>query len=204
MKIVSADFIKSANGLKDCPAGEFPEIALAGRSNVGKSSFFNRMVNRKSLARTSNTPGRTRLINYFLVNGSFYLVDLPGYGYARVPEKMKVEWGKNIRDYLENRGNLEGVVLLLDIRHRPTEMDVNLHGWLEQAGIPVILVATKADKLSKSQALNQLNIIRKSLDLDDERPLVPFSAKTGQGRDELWNIISNGFLSENLPELKPF
>jgi len=203
MKIVTADFIKSANGLKDCPAGEFPEIALAGRSNVGKSSFFNRMVNRKSLARTSNTPGRTRLINYFLVNGSFYLVDLPGYGYARVPEKMKLEWGKNIRDYLENRENLEGVVLLLDIRHRPTEMDVSLYGWLEQAGIPVILVATKADKLSKSQALNQLGTIRKSLELGAETPLVLFSAKTGQGRDELWNMISNTFLTSDLPELEP-
>ncbi|HBV97313.1 MAG: hypothetical protein JL50_12975 [Peptococcaceae bacterium BICA1-7] len=203
MKIVTADFIKSATGLKDCPAGEFPEIALAGRSNVGKSSFFNRMVNRKSLARTSNTPGRTRLINYFMVNGSFYLVDLPGYGYARVPEKMKLEWGKNISDYLENRENLEGVVQLLDIRHRPTEMDASLYGWLEQAGIPVILVATKADKLSKSQARKQLDVIRKSLELGDKTPLVLFSAKTGQGRDELWNMISNTFLTEELPELEP-
>lgn len=189
MKIVSAEFIKSAFSLKDCPAGILPEVALAGRSNVGKSSFLNRMVSRKGLARTSNTPGRTRLINFFMINGSFYLVDLPGYGYARVPLKMKEEWGRLIRDYLKNRDNLVGVVLLLDIRHSPTEMDIQLYHWLRQENLPVITVATKADKLSKSQANNQIRLISKVLDLDTATPLTAFSAKTGQGREEVWNLI---------------
>ena len=189
MKIVTVEFIKSATGLKDCPAGEFVEIALAGRSNVGKSSFLNKMVNRKGLARTSNTPGRTRLINFFLINNAFYLVDLPGYGYARVPEKMKMEWGKSIQEYLERRENLAAVVVLLDIRHRPTVLDINLYKWLEAKGIPVILAATKTDKLSKSQAATQAGLLRRTLELDAGIPLVLFSAKTGQGRDDLWEII---------------
>ncbi|MFZ5645280.1 MAG: ribosome biogenesis GTP-binding protein YihA/YsxC [Bacillota bacterium] len=201
MKIVSVEFIKSAFSLKDCPAGEFPEIALAGRSNVGKSSFLNKMVNRKTLARTSNTPGRTRLINYFLINGLFYIVDLPGYGYAKVPVKMKLEWGKNIQDYLEKRNNLTGVVQLLDIRHKPTEMDISLYRWLCKSGIPVILAATKADKLSKSQAVKQVKILRNELELDNEKPLVLFSAKTGQGREELWDIVNSSFLAGNFTKI---
>ncbi|MFZ5597803.1 MAG: ribosome biogenesis GTP-binding protein YihA/YsxC [Bacillota bacterium] len=191
MKIVTAEFVKSAVSLKDCPAGELPEIALAGRSNVGKSSFLNRMVNRKSLARTSNTPGRTRLINYFLINGAFYIVDLPGYGYARVPRAMRMEWGRNIQEYLEKRKSLSGVVQLLDIRHRPTEMDVQLYRWLEQSAVPVIAAATKADKVSKNQARNQLKLIRDTLGLEKSSPLVAFSAKTGQGWEELWMMIQS-------------
>ncbi|MCL6611959.1 MAG: ribosome biogenesis GTP-binding protein YihA/YsxC [Peptococcaceae bacterium] len=196
MKIVSAEFIKSAFSLKDCPAGKLPEIALAGRSNVGKSSFLNRMVNRKGLARTGGTPGRTRLINFFLINGAFRLVDLPGYGYARVPEKMRREWGVLIRDYLEKRENLAGVVLILDIRHMPSEMDIQLYSWLQREQVPVIPVATKADKLSKNQAGNQVRAIRKVLGLDAEKPLAVFSAKTGQGREEIWSLIE-GVLGQN-------
>jgi GTP-binding protein len=191
MKIVDAEFVKSASSIKECPAGEFPEIALAGRSNVGKSSFLNRMVNRKGLARVGNTPGRTRLINFFMINRSFYFVDLPGYGYARVPEKMRLNWGVSIRDYLENRKSLAGVVMLLDIRRLPTEMDENLHEWLKVAELPVVFAATKADKLSKNQAANQVRLIRKALALGAEKPLVAFSAKTGQGKDEMWEMIKN-------------
>lgn len=193
MKNVTTEFVKSAFSLKDCPAGELPEVALAGRSNVGKSSFLNRMVNRRALARTSNTPGRTRLINFFLVNNAFYLVDLPGYGYARVPLKMKQDWGVLIHEYLKKRERLAGVVLLLDIRHRPTEMDIQMYRWLQEEGLPVITVATKADKLSKSQAANQCFQIRKVLDLAETKPLVRFSAKTGQGRDEIWTMMEEIF-----------
>ncbi|MFZ5631862.1 MAG: ribosome biogenesis GTP-binding protein YihA/YsxC [Bacillota bacterium] len=189
MKIVTAEFVKSAISLKDCPAGKFPEIALAGRSNVGKSSLLNKMVNRKGLARTSNTPGRTRLINFFMINNAFYLVDLPGYGYARAPAKMKMEWGVLIQDYLENRKNLAAVVLILDIRHRPTEMDIQMYQWLQNAKRPAVLVATKADKLSKNQANNRIREIRKALGLPAQRALITFSAKTGQGREELWDLM---------------
>jgi len=201
MKIVTADFVKSAFSIKDCPAGEFPEIALAGRSNVGKSSFLNKMVSRKGLARTSNTPGRTRLINFFMINGSFYIVDLPGYGYARVPVQMRVEWGKNIQQYLEKRENLVGLILLLDIRHKPTEMDLSLHSWLRQEGIPVLPVVTKADKLSKSQAGNHLKQIIGELELNDQETPSLFSAKTGQGREELWDRIAKSFLNPELTRI---
>ncbi|MFZ5651436.1 MAG: ribosome biogenesis GTP-binding protein YihA/YsxC [Bacillota bacterium] len=200
MKIVTAEFIKSAVNVKDSPAGEFPEIALAGRSNVGKSSFLNKMVNRKGLARTSNTPGRTRMINFFEINNTLYIVDLPGYGYARVPGKMKLDWGKSIREYLEKSKKLAVVVLLLDIRHSPTEMDLNLYGWLKESGIPVIPVATKADKLSKNQASNQSRMIRRALELEDGSPLVLFSSKTGQGREETWDLIE-GLINRN-PEAR--
>ncbi|MCL6477769.1 MAG: ribosome biogenesis GTP-binding protein YihA/YsxC [Peptococcaceae bacterium] len=203
MKIVTAEFVKSAFSLKDCPAGKFPEIALAGRSNVGKSSLLNKVVNRKGLARTSNTPGRTRIINFFLINSAsdgehspqgmcpytFYLVDLPGYGYARVPERMKVEWGVLIRNYLENRKNLAAVVLILDIRHRPTDLDLQTYQWLQKERRPSILVATKADKLSKNQANNQIREIKKVLGLEAQKPLITFSAKTGQGREELLDLM---------------
>ncbi len=186
MKIVSADFVKSAYSLKDCPVEDFPEVALAGRSNVGKSSFLNKMVNRKGLARASNTPGRTRLINYFLINNSFCLVDLPGYGYARVPAKIRQEWGVLIHEYLKKRNLLCGVVLLLDIRHKPTEMDLQLYQWLMQEQIPVLPVATKIDKLSRGQVHNQMKLIEKTLGIEGQNSLVGFSAKTGQGKDEIW------------------
>ncbi len=191
MKTVAAEFVKSAFSLKDCPAGKLPEVALAGRSNVGKSSLLNRLVNRKGLARVSNTPGRTRMINFFLVNGAVYLVDLPGYGYARVPVKMKLDWGEGISEYLKKRENLAGVALLLDIRHGPTDLDLQLYQWLCLEKLPVVLVATKVDKLSKSQALNRAIHIRKTLGLEDEKPLVSFSSKTGQGVEELWRLIES-------------
>lgn len=189
MKIDSAEFVKSAPSIENCPAGDLPEIALAGRSNVGKSSFLNSMVNRRGLARTSNTPGRTRLINFFEINKTFYFVDLPGYGYAKVPQKMKMVWGESIQKYLENRKNLMAVILLLDIRHNPTEMDNQLYSFLSSVQLPVITVATKADKLSNNQAINQLRLIRDVLEMDVETTLVPFSAKTGRGREETWQLI---------------
>jgi GTP-binding protein len=189
MKIVTAEFIKTAVDLKSCPAGEQPEVALAGRSNVGKSSLLNKLVNRKGLARTSNTPGRTQGINYFLINGSFFLVDLPGYGYARVPSQIRAKWGPMVENYLKGRTQLKGVIQLVDIRHRPSEQDIQLHRWLVHYGIPAVVVATKSDKLSKSQGNKNGRIIKDALELRREEPLLFFSALSGRGRDELLQSI---------------
>jgi len=189
MRIIRAEFVTSAVKATNYPAGELPEVALAGRSNVGKSSLLNKIVNRKGLARTSNTPGRTRLINFFLINGLFHLVDLPGYGYARVAASERENWGKMIETYLTGRKNLKGILLLIDSRHPPTAQDIQVLDWFKNNRIPVAVVATKADKLSRSKLLRSLQIIRKELLLEGEDMLTPFSAETGQGREELLGII---------------
>jgi GTP-binding protein len=189
MKITSTEFVTSAVKPPNYPAGELPEVALAGRSNVGKSSLLNKLVNRKRLARTSNTPGRTRLINFFLVNGSFHLVDLPGYGYAKVAVGERDSWRKMVESYLENRPHLKGVLMLVDCRHPPTGMDVQMYGWLKFRGLPAAVAVTKADKLSRSRLLQSLKVIRAELQLSEGDALVPFSAETGQGRDELLEVI---------------
>lgn len=189
MNIVSAEFVKSVADLQRCPAGGRPEVALAGRSNVGKSSLLNCLVNRRNLARTSNTPGRTRTLNFYLINNRFYLVDLPGYGYARVPEKMRASWGPLIEGYLSCRPELRGVIQIVDLRHPPTAQDVQLYQWLKHHHLPAVVVATKADKLSKSQGLRQLLVVRQTLGLTGDDPLIKFSARTREGRDELWRVI---------------
>lgn len=189
MKITSAEFVTSAVKAANYPAGELTEVALAGRSNVGKSSLLNKVVNRRGLARTSNTPGRTRLINFFLINGQFHLVDLPGYGYARVAASERENWGRMIETYLTGRKNLKGILLLIDSRHPPTAQDIQVFGWFKDNGIPVAVVATKADKLSHSKLLRSIQTIRKDLPLAGEDMLTPFSAETGQGREELLRII---------------
>jgi len=189
MKIISAEFVVSAVKAANYPAGGLPEVALAGRSNVGKSSLLNKIVNRKSLARTSNTPGRTRQINFFLVNGLFYLVDLPGYGYARVPAHEREKWGKMIDDYLKKRKNLKGILLLIDSRHLPAAQDIQMYDWIKSNGIPVAVAVTKADKLSRSKLLRSLETIRAGLPLVPGDLMIPFSAETGQGREDLLKII---------------
>ena len=189
MKITSADFVLSSPNIKLCPEGQgYPEIGFSGRSNVGKSSLINKLLNRKNLARTSKTPGRTQLLNYFLVNQAFYIVDFPGYGYAKVPHSVRDSWGKMVEGYLKNRKELSGVVLLLDIRHKPTGQGEQMFKWLQHYEIPTLLVATKADKLSRSQQMKQEKVIKTTLGLDGEKILL-FSSMTGQGKDELLGLL---------------
>ena len=188
MHVKSAEFVTSAVKPSQYPAAAFPEIAFAGRSNVGKSSLINKLVNRKRLVKTSATPGRTQLINFFLVNGTLSLVDLPGYGYARVPRPVKRKWGPMVETYLSGRPNLKAVVLLMDLRRTPREGEFNLMDWLQYYAIPIILVLTKADKLSKTKQGQQRRAAADSLGLD-AGDLHLFSAKTGLGRDNLWSLI---------------
>ncbi|KAF1085644.1 putative GTP-binding protein EngB [Sporotomaculum syntrophicum] len=198
MKIISAEFVTSATGLDKCPAGSHPEVALAGRSNVGKSSLLNTLVNRKRLARTSNTPGRTQLINFFIINDILHLVDLPGYGFAKVPVRVKAQWGKMVNSYLAGRKQLRGLLLLVDVRHKPTTDDQQMYNWLKTYHIPTAVVATKADKLSRGRAKQNLAVVRQTLQLVDGDPLILFSAVSGQGKDDIWAVIENWTEQNNL------
>ncbi|RTZ97268.1 MAG: YihA family ribosome biogenesis GTP-binding protein [Deltaproteobacteria bacterium] len=188
MNIQSARFITSAVKPSQYPSGDLPEIAFAGRSNVGKSSLINTLVNRKRLVKTSRTPGRTQLINFFSINEQFMLVDLPGYGYARVPAAVRKKWGPMIERYLAERNRLRGVVLILDIRRMPDERERSFIAWLEQCQLPVVLVLTKADKLSTSAQSRRYREIVQAID-SGPLPPVLFSAKTGRGRDAVWKTI---------------
>ncbi|MFA5881194.1 MAG: ribosome biogenesis GTP-binding protein YihA/YsxC [Eubacteriales bacterium] len=190
MRIVSSEYVISAVGPDQYPAGSRPEIAFAGRSNVGKSSLINKLLNRRSLARISGSPGKTRALNFYDINGTFYFVDLPGYGFAKVPRDIKVQWGKMIEDYLLNREHLKAVIQLVDIRHEPSNEDIQMHDWLKHYGIPTVLAATKADKVPRGKWQKHLKLISQGIKPLPETPVVCFSAETGQGRDELWGIIS--------------
>lgn len=163
-----------------------PEVAFLGRSNVGKSSLINSLLMRKGLARTSNTPGRTQSINYFLINDSFYFVDLPGYGYAKVSKTMRADWGKMAEQYLSKPDGLALCIQLVDSRHKPTQLDLQLNDWLLVNEKPSVVVATKADKLSRNQLQKQL---KESGELLGGRPIIPYSAETGLGRDPVWSEI---------------
>ena len=183
-------FLKSAFQEKHYPPQDKPEIAFAGRSNVGKSTLINVLVNRKGVARTSSKPGRTQALNFFCVENHFYLVDLPGYGYARVPLEVKKSWGKMVETYLVKRSNLKAVLVILDIRRDPTEGDMDLLNWLKQYGIHVILVLTKADKVSKSKNIARARRIGIQLEgLAVDKPVV-FSSKTRVGKEEIWERIN--------------
>jgi len=185
MIIKSAEFVTSANKPAQYPPPDHPEIAFAGRSNVGKSSLINTLVNRRRLVKTSSTPGRTQLINFFLVNNSLMLVDLPGYGYAKVPEAVKKQWGPMVEAYISQRSALKAVVVLLDLRRRPGVEELNLIDWLRHYRIVVLAVLTKADKLSKNERIKQRRAAALALSMTEET-LVLFSAKTGLGREALW------------------
>ena len=186
MKITSAEFVKSAFNRDHWIDDRRPEIAFLGRSNVGKSSLINSLLQRKGLARTSNTPGRTQSINYFLINNSFYFVDLPGYGYAKVSKSMRSDWGTMAEEYLSERDQLVLCVQLIDSRHEPTRLDLQLNEWLNFNGKPHISVATKSDKLTANQLTKQLKLIRIALKFSE---VIPYSAETGKGRDEVWGQL---------------
>jgi GTP-binding protein len=190
MHVKSALFITSATKPQHYPESGLPEIAFAGRSNVGKSSLINALVNRKNLVRTSSTPGRTQLINFFDVNGTFTLVDLPGYGFARVPLDVKRQWGPMIETYLSQRTNLRGVVLIIDIRRIPKEEDLQLLTWLRTFSITPILVVTKCDKVSRNERERQLSLIAKELGVE-KTALKPFSALSKEGLENIWTEIES-------------
>jgi len=187
MKIKTAVFIKSAPKLSDAPIGEFPEIALVGRSNVGKSSFINALCNRKNLAKTSNTPGKTRLLNYYLINEKFYLVDMPGYGFAKVSKTEQALWRQNFEKYLTKREQLKFVIQFIDARHDVQKNDIQMREWLDFNNIKTITVVTKSDLIKKSQLDKTLKTIKSVL--KDENVIL-FSGKTAYGKDAVLDMLS--------------
>lgn len=178
------------------PDNDLPEIAFAGKSNVGKSSLINGLLNRKSLARTSAQPGKTQTINFYNVNKNLYFVDLPGYGYAKVSVEIRAKWGKMIERYLHGSPQLKKVFLLIDIRHVPSENDCMMYDWIVDNGYEPVIICTKLDKIRRSQVQKNLKLIREKLDLVPGTTMIPFSAQTKQGRDEIWNLIEETLAQE--------
>ncbi|SHK41872.1 ribosome biogenesis GTP-binding protein YihA/YsxC [Hespellia stercorisuis] len=178
------------------PDNELPEIAFAGKSNVGKSSLINALMNRKSFARTSATPGKTQTINFYNINKELYLVDLPGYGYAKVSPKEKEQWGKLIERYLHGSKQLRAVFLLIDMRHAPSANDKMMYDWVVSQGYNPIIIATKLDKLKRSQIQKNVKIVKDGLGLIPGTKVIPFSAVTKQGRDEIWKLVEENLLGE--------
>ena len=176
------------------PDNEHPEIAFAGKSNVGKSSLINALMNRKSYARISATPGKTQTINFYNINNELYLVDLPGYGYAKVSEKEKMKWGQLIERYLHSSGQLKAVFLLIDIRHEPSANDRMMYDWIVDQGYEPIIIATKLDKIKRSQVDKHIKMLRTGLDLIPGTKVIPFSSMTKQGRDEIWELVETEYL----------
>lgn len=197
MQVTSAKFLKSTVRPSDYPKDRRLEFAFLGRSNVGKSSLMNALLGKKRLAKTSSTPGKTQTINFFDINGRFYFVDLPGYGFAKVPLRVKAKWGRVVNAYIEEREMLRLVVLLIDSRHKPSAQDHDILEFLDLAEVPTLLVATKIDKLKRSERKRNLERIRESLALSDEALIVPFSVVTGEGKKELWSVIEE-LLSEKV------
>ena len=177
------------------PQNSMPEIAFAGKSNVGKSSLINAIMNRKSLARTSSQPGKTQTINYYNINEQIYFVDLPGYGYATANESVKAQWGKLIEDYLHQSRKIEAVFLLIDIRHAPSDNDRMMYDWILDRGYKPVIIATKMDKIKRSQLSKQIKLICDTLDVADDTTVIPYSALSKQGRDEIYELL-DGILAE--------
>ena len=192
LNFIKADFVRSAGEPKDFLRDGLPQFAFAGRSNVGKSSVINRLVGRKNLAYVGSSPGKTTHINYFRLDGRAYLVDLPGYGYAKVARSEKERWARLMEMYFQREADaITTGVLIVDIRHRPTENDLTMHDWFRQTGCPEIVVANKLDKLKKSQVEPALALIRETLELTEWDILLPFSAEKGEGRDQLLRLLSD-------------
>ncbi len=171
------------------PENQSPEVAFAGKSNVGKSSLINGLLNRKSLARTSSQPGKTQTINFYRVNQELYLVDLPGYGYAKVAQEIKAKWGRMVENYLHGSRQLKAVFLLLDIRHVPSSNDQEMYSWIVSQGYEPVIIATKLDKIKRSQVQKQMKLLREGLALPSGTKIFPFSSVTKQGREEIWEVI---------------
>ena len=191
MVIKSAELETVCGITSKLPDNELPEIAFAGKSNVGKSSLINGLLNRKSLARTSSSPGKTQTINFYNINKSLYFVDLPGYGYANVSQEIRNKWGKMIERYLHKSNQLKLVFLLVDIRHDPGENDVTMYNWIVENGFEPVIIATKLDKIKRSQLLKNLKAIRVKLGMSTEDTIIPFSSVTKQGVDEIWELINS-------------
>lgn len=183
----------SAVNKSQYPAEGIPEIALAGRSNVGKSSIINTLLNRRNFARTSQTPGKTRTINFYLINNEFYFVDLPGYGYAKIAKSEKEKWGGIMERYLESRQELCSIFLLVDIRHEPTADDKLMYEWIKHFGYNCVVIATKADKISRGQYQKHISIIRKKLQMESSEKVIPVSSLKKIGVEELWEEIVNQY-----------
>ncbi|MBI0576534.1 YihA family ribosome biogenesis GTP-binding protein [Neobacillus cucumis] len=191
MKVTSADIVISAVKPEQYPETDIPEFALAGRSNVGKSSFINRMLGRKALARISSKPGKTQTLNFFIINEVLHFVDVPGYGYAKVSKTERAAWGKMIETYLTSREQLKAVVLIVDLRHPPTQDDIMMYDFLKHYEIPCIIIATKADKIPKGKWQKHLKVTRETLDLDPNDHIVLFSSETGLGKDQVWSLLQS-------------
>lgn len=191
MKVIQAEFVISAVRPAQYPEAVLPEVAFAGRSNVGKSSLINMLVNRKKLARTSSTPGKTQTINFYRLDDLLYLVDLQGYGYAKVSKKSRIDWGKSIERYLEQRQTLMMVCLLVDVRHKPSDLDRAMAEWIRSQGYRLIVLATKMDKIPRSRRKAHLERIAGVLEMTGQESLVPVSVKTKEGKDAVWRIIED-------------
>lgn len=191
MQITNAKFYKSVFKFEECPQLRQPEVAFSGRSNVGKSSLINRITRQNKLARTSNTPGRTQSLNYYNIDDKFYLVDLPGYGFANVPQKVKEEWAELIDNYLHYRENLLGIVQIIDARHKPTKDDKMMVEWLKASGLSFLIAATKVDKISNNKRAKQKRVIYKELQLDKSDNFIFFSAETGEGTKTVYNYLED-------------
>ncbi len=189
MKVTSSEIVISAVKPDQYPDSYLPEFALAGRSNVGKSSFINKMLNRKGLARISSKPGKTQTLNFYLINEMLHFVDVPGYGYAKVSKKEREAWGKMIETYLTKREQLKAVVLIVDLRHPPTSDDVMMYDFLKHYEIPCVVIATKADKIPKSKWQKHMKITKETLDIDPDDQIVMFSSETGYGKDKAWSAL---------------
>lgn len=196
MKIKNVELSIVCGITSKLPETDRVEIAFAGKSNVGKSSLINALMNRKALARTSATPGKTQTINFYNINDIMYLVDLPGYGYAKVSEREKEQWGKLIERYLNTSKQLKAVFLLIDIRHEPSANDRMMYEWILAQGYQPIIIATKLDKLKRSQVQKHVKMVKEGLKLLPGTTIIPFSAETKQGRDEIWELIETNFLTK--------